>query len=156
MGVQAGLAGLQLDEVEDLGLPGQHQVVEAEQDGGAPAHGDGGPGGLGGAGLLEGGGHVLGGVASGRSASFSPVKGVWLAVRPEPITPRVSLATSSGVTTSAAVRAPAGAGGRPGWWAPVRRGRGRRGACESVMAVSVFRPEAFGYPWVTGFCLFRQ
>ncbi len=34
--VQPGLAGLQLDEVEHLGLAGEHQVVEAEQDGGAP------------------------------------------------------------------------------------------------------------------------
>lgn len=35
VGVQTGLAGLQLDQVEDLGLAFEDQVVEAEQNGGA-------------------------------------------------------------------------------------------------------------------------
>ncbi len=60
VGVQAGLAGLQLDEVEDLGLACEDQVVEAEQDGGALPYRSAGPDGLRGAGPLEGAGHVLG------------------------------------------------------------------------------------------------
>lgn len=60
VGVQPGLAGLQLDEVEDLRLPLEHEVVEAEEDGGPGPDGGGGPGGLGGAGPLEGGRDVLG------------------------------------------------------------------------------------------------
>ncbi len=105
--VQPRLAGLQLDQVEDLGLPGQHQIVEAEQDRRALPYRRLCPQGLRGTGRVEGLRHVLG-VDSGRSASFSPVNGEWLAVRPEPTTPFVSWATSSGVTTSAAVRAPVG------------------------------------------------
>lgn len=61
VGVQPGLAGLQLDEVEDLGLALKDQVVEAEQDGGPGPDRCRGPGGLGGAGAVEGGGDVLGG-----------------------------------------------------------------------------------------------
>ncbi len=59
--VQAGLAGLQLDEVEHLGLPLQHQVVEAEQDGGPLPHRGPLPHGLRGTGGLEGLLYVLGG-----------------------------------------------------------------------------------------------
>lgn len=102
--VQPRLAGLQLDEVEHLGLALQQQVVEAEQDGGALAYGGGGPDGLRDTGTREGLGDVRG-VDSGRSASFSPVAGVWFAVCPEPTTPLMSWASTSGVTTSAAVRA---------------------------------------------------
>jgi hypothetical protein len=61
VGVQPGLAGLQLDQVEHLGLAGEHQVVEAEEDGGALPDRGLGPDGLGGAGLLVGPLHVLGG-----------------------------------------------------------------------------------------------
>ncbi len=61
VGVEAGLAGLQLDQVEHLGLALEHQVVEAEQDGRALPHRGAGPGDLGGAGALERGDHVLGG-----------------------------------------------------------------------------------------------
>ena len=61
VGVQPGLAGLQLDEVEDLGLALQHQVVEAEQHGGPLAGPGSAPRRLGGAGALEGGRDVLGG-----------------------------------------------------------------------------------------------
>lgn len=61
VGVQPGLAGLQLDEVEDLRLPLEHEVVEAEQDGRPGADGGRGPGRLGGTGPLEGRRHVLGG-----------------------------------------------------------------------------------------------
>ncbi len=60
VGVQAGLAGLQLDEVEHLGLAFQDQVVEAEQDGGALPNRGARPDRLGGAGPVEGAGHVLG------------------------------------------------------------------------------------------------
>lgn len=60
VGVQTGLAGLQLDEVEDLGLAREDQVVEAQQDGGALPYRHPCPHGLGGAGPLEGRGHVLG------------------------------------------------------------------------------------------------
>lgn len=84
--VQPGLARLQLDEVQHLGLAGEHKVVEAQQDGGPLPDRGGTPGDLGGAGPLEGLLDVLG-VDSGRSASFSPVNGVWLAVRPDPTTP---------------------------------------------------------------------
>lgn len=61
VGVQACLAGLQLDEVEDLGLPLEDEVVEAQQDGGAGLDRGGGPDGLGGARAGEGLGDVLGG-----------------------------------------------------------------------------------------------
>lgn len=160
VGVQACLAGLQLDEVEDLGLPLEDEVVEAQQDGGAGLDRGGGPDGLGGARAGEGLGDVLG-VDSGRSASFAPVKGVWLAVRPEPTTPRVSRATTSGVTTSAAVRAPAGAGATglvaaagaatPACAAAASGTEGAAGACESVMRASVGGVPPFGYPSVTRF-----
>ncbi len=60
VGVQPGLAGLQLDEVEDLGLAFEQQVVEAEQDGGALPYGNLCPDRLGRAGRLEGPLHVLG------------------------------------------------------------------------------------------------
>lgn len=60
VGVQAGLAGLQLDEVEDLGLAFEHQVVEAEQDGGPLPYGDLCPDRLGLPGRLERLLHVLG------------------------------------------------------------------------------------------------
>lgn len=61
MGVQPGLAGLHLDEVEHLGLAGQHQVVEAQQHGGAAGDRGGGPRLLRGTGPLEGVRDVLGG-----------------------------------------------------------------------------------------------
>src|SRR5690606_34716146 len=72
----------------------------------------------------------------------SPVNGVWLAVRPDPTTPLVSWATSSGVTTSAAVRTPSGAGAR-GLVPVVSR------VCASVMCRRVCRGEHFVYPSVT-------
>src|SRR5690606_15056557 len=74
--------------------------------------------------------------------SFSPVNGVWLAVRPEPTRPLVSRATSSGVTTSAAVRTPSGAGAR-GLVPVVSR------VCASVMCRRVCRGARFVYPSVT-------
>lgn len=60
VGVQPGLAGLQLDEVEDLRLTLQDQVVEAEQDGGALPYRRLLPHRLGPAGRLEGLLHVRG------------------------------------------------------------------------------------------------
>ncbi len=92
------------------------------------------------------------GVDSGRSASFSPVKGVWLAVRPEPTTPRVSRAITSGVTTSAAVRTPAGAAATG--LVPTREPEAAavvEDACESVMRPRVCPVARFWYPAVTGF-----
>lgn len=84
VGVQAGLAGLQLDEVEDLGLAAEDEVVEAQQDGGPLPYGDGGPGGLGGAGPVEGGGDVLGG-GLGQIGQLLPGEGgvVGRAARPD-------------------------------------------------------------------------
>lgn len=60
VGVQPGLAGLQLDQVQHLGLSAQHQVVEAQQHGGALPDRHPRPHGLGGAGRLERLRHVLG------------------------------------------------------------------------------------------------
>lgn len=154
VGVQAGLAGLQLDEVEHLGLPGQDQVVEAQQDSRPLAYGDGGPGGLGGSGLVEGLGDVLGG-GLGQFRQLVTGEG------------RV-VGGAAGPEHSAGQPGDQVGGHHVGGGAGAYRGRGDRvgglrcgaegaaGACESVMAVSVLRPRAFGYPWVTGFCHFRQ
>ena len=60
-GVPAGLAVLQLDEVEHLVLPGQHEVVQPEQDGGPVGDAASGPAWLGGAGRGERAAHVLDG-----------------------------------------------------------------------------------------------
>ena len=60
VGVQARLAGLQLDEVEDLGLALQHEVVEAQQYGGPLPHRHLGPHALRGTGRPERPRHVLG------------------------------------------------------------------------------------------------
>ncbi len=57
--VQPRLAGLQLDEVQDLGLAAQHEVVEAQEDSGAPLYGRGGPAPLRLAGPVEGVGDVV-------------------------------------------------------------------------------------------------
>ncbi len=58
--VQPGLAGLQLDQVQHLGLTAEHQVVEAQQHGGTLPDRCPRPHGLGGAGRVERLRHVLG------------------------------------------------------------------------------------------------
>lgn len=154
VGVQPSLAGLQLDQVEHLGLPGQHQVVEAQQDGGPAACGDGGPGGLGGAGPGEGLGDVLG-PGLGQIGQFVPGEGgvVGGATGPDHSAGQPGDEVG-GHHVGGGTGAGRGGGHRVGG---LRCGaEGAAGACESVMAVSVFRLRSFGYPWVTGFCHFRQ
>ncbi|BAU85530.1 transmembrane efflux protein [Streptomyces laurentii] len=109
MGVQAGLARLQLDEVEDLGLAAEDQVVEAQQHPRARTDGGGGPGDLGGTGSGICLGDVLG-RGLGQVRQLVPGEGGVVGGTAGADDPRVSRATSSGVTTSAASRAPAGAG----------------------------------------------
>jgi hypothetical protein len=65
--VAAGLAALQLDEVEDLLLAVEHQVVQAHEDGGPVRDGRLRPGALCSPGALEGQSHVLGRAAGHRS-----------------------------------------------------------------------------------------
>lgn len=135
VGVQPGLAGLHLVEVEHLGLAGEQQVVEAQQDGAAPARGGGGPLPLGGPGPVE----RLGDLRRARLGQVGQL-----------------LAGQRGVTGGGA--APDDAPGQPGHQiggddvlrAAGGAGRGRvsvgGGFGESVMPVRLRLPGARGYP----------
>ncbi len=74
-GVQPGLAGLRLDEVEHLVLPLDQQIVEAQQDGGTPPDRQRGPGRLGAAGELEGDLDVRGGGPGQAGQPFAGQRG---------------------------------------------------------------------------------
>ena len=114
VGVQPGLAGLQLDEVEHLGLaaraPGRGSGAGRRR---AAVPGSAAQARLGGAGPLEGLRDVLGG-GLGQVGQLLPGERGVVGGAAGADHARVSWATSSGVTTSAAVRHPGGWSGATG------------------------------------------
>ncbi len=142
MGVQPGLAGLQLHEVQHLRLAGQYEVVERSSSTAARCRTGVAAQARCAARAVSKAAATSSGVDSGSSASTSPVNGERLRGRPAaPHAAGQRRDAVGGVTTSAAVRARSGAGatGLPAECSV--RGAVRVLSCESVMRVSV-RPRA--------------